>query len=184
MKMYLGIDPGKDGAIARMDCEGSRVDLVKFYDTPVMKAGTGGKREYDEAAMAEIIADLVYSARADGLEVFITIEKQFVMPLKGRERCPKCKLQPQPGAVGTFQKGYGYGIWVGVIAATQAPFMTVAPVTWKNRLLKDAPKEKDASRMIATRLFPLAASGLKRKMDHHRAEALLLAEYGRRVSGW
>lgn len=182
MKIYLGIDPGKDGAIARMDCEGQRVELVKFYDTPTLKAGAQGKRDYDEAAMAELLIDLVASSREDGCEVFVAIEKQFAMPRLGVPPCGKCKRVPGPGITSTFETGKGYGVWLGIVAASMAPFVVVHPATWKALLMRDAPKGKDASRMVASRTFPDVAGSLKRVKDHNRAEALLICEYGRRVS--
>lgn len=182
MKIYIGIDPGKEGAIARMECEAGKVAHVKLYDTPTMKAGAGGKRDYDEAAMAEVVIDLVWGARDDGCEVFIALEKQYAMPRIGVEPCPKCKRTPGPGITSTFETGKGYGIWIGIVAATMAPFVVVHPATWKGLLMRDAPKGKDASRMVATRMFPDAAGQLKRKKDHNRADAMLICEYGRRIS--
>jgi crossover junction endodeoxyribonuclease RuvC len=41
--------------------------------------------------------------------------------------------------------------------------------------------DKDAARMRACQLFPSAANMLERKKDDGRAEALLIAEYGRRT---
>jgi crossover junction endodeoxyribonuclease RuvC len=41
------------------------------------------------------------------------------------------------------------------------------------------PKDKDAARRMAQQWFPDRASELKRKKDEHRAEALLIALYGR-----
>jgi crossover junction endodeoxyribonuclease RuvC len=40
--------------------------------------------------------------------------------------------------------------------------------------------DKDASRLMAQQLFPTLVSELKRKKDHGRADAVLLAEWLRR----
>lgn len=183
MKFYLGIDPGKDGAIACLEYADDVVKSVTFFDVPTIRAATSGKREYDEAAMAELIVDLVTGAADDGCQPLVTIEKQFAMPIAGpNSRCPRCKRIPQAGGTALFTTGYGYGLWIGMIASTMARFIVAHPVTWKKAMLTDAPKGKEASLMIAKRLFPMAADHLKRKKDHNRAEALLLAEYGRRRS--
>ena len=45
-------------------------------------------------------------------------------------------------------------------------------------------EEKDASRIVARRLWPLQTEeALSRKKDHGRADAALIAEYGRRLQG-
>ena len=48
-------------------------------------------------------------------------------------------------------------------------------------MMADMGKDKDASRLRAIQLFPVVANRLDRKKDDGRAEALLLAEYGRRL---
>jgi len=52
---------------------------------------------------------------------------------------------------------------------------SVAPSTWKSVLRLSSDKQE--SLQLARLLFPLATDLLKRKRDHDRAEALLLAEY-------
>ena len=49
-------------------------------------------------------------------------------------------------------------------------------------MMDGEPKEKDASRVVARRLYPAQTEEwLSRKKDHNRADALLLATYGRRL---
>jgi len=67
------------------------------------------------------------------------------------------------------------GIWLGVMAALRMPYTPVRPVVWKKAF--SLGKDKEASRLRAQQLFP--AADLRRKKDHGRAEALLLAWYGR-----
>jgi hypothetical protein len=54
----------------------------------------------------------------------------------------------------------------------------VAARTWQSNL--GLGKGKDASRNMASILFPDLAKHLTRVQDHNRADALLIAEYGRR----
>lgn len=44
------------------------------------------------------------------------------------------------------------------------------------------PGDKDGSRAVAIELYPMAEYQLERAKDHNRAESLLIAEYGRRVT--
>jgi len=41
-------------------------------------------------------------------------------------------------------------------------------------------RDKEASRMLAQRLFPAMSDKLTRQMDHNRAEAMLIAWFGAR----
>ena len=62
----------------------------------------------------------------------------------------------------------------GILAALGVPTTYHSPSVWKRRYgLLGRPK--DASRTRALELFPAAAGWLTRKLDHGRAEALLLA---------
>jgi crossover junction endodeoxyribonuclease RuvC len=88
---------------------------------------------------------------------------------------------PKQGVASSFTFGEGFGIWKGIIAAFQLPVELVSPQRWKKTMLADQGKEKDASRFKAMQLFPSVADQLKRVKDDGRAEALLLAEYGRRL---
>jgi hypothetical protein len=74
----------------------------------------------------------------------------------------------------------GFGIWLGVIAGLLLPVEMVHPRTWKATLMRDMGKEKDASRVKAMQMYPLAAKNLSLKKHHGRADALLIATYGER----
>jgi crossover junction endodeoxyribonuclease RuvC len=89
---------------------------------------------------------------------------------------------PKQGVASSFSFGRGLGIWEGILSALAVPYVKVAPQTWKKVMMADAPHDnKDASRIIASRLFPQMEGYFTRKKDHNRAEALLMAEYGRRL---
>lgn len=85
-------------------------------------------------------------------------------------------------AVYRFPKiSMGFGLLVGV--ASVVPHSTVIkipPQRWQRwHRIKKA--DKNLSRELASKLFPGYADRLTRKMDHNRAEALLIAYYTRRV---
>lgn len=155
----IGIDCGKDGAICSL-----QDGVVQFFDVPTMAAGTGNKRDYDLSGIGELLTSL--TAECPGNECHVFIEKQQAMPKQGVVSC--------------FQIGMGYGIWLGCMAILTVPFTLVHPTTWKKRMLSDMPVSKEASVHRALQLFPHVRDELKRKKDHNRAEALLIAEYGRR----
>jgi hypothetical protein len=88
---------------------------------------------------------------------------------------------PKQGVASSFSFGKGFGMWLGIIAAFKLPMELVSPQRWKKEILVDMGQGKDASRFKAIALFPSIAEQLSRKKDDGRAEALLLAEYGRRL---
>lgn len=159
---YLGIDPGLDGALALIDDNGT---LVGIWDMPVIRVGKGTRRV------------------VDGVALFLLL----------RERCPyalpileKVGGMPRQSAPAAFNFGYGCGLIVQGLHALRIPdpdrhpaHHLVRPQAWKAALLAGTDKSKGAAILRAKAIFPGAASWLTRKKDHGRAEALLLAEYGR-----
>jgi len=81
-----------------------------------------------------------------------------------------------------FVQGYNFGLWRGVLASAGLEVRIVKPQAWKWALglaHRGAKGDKDASRAMAESMFPELAPGtLRRKKDHGRAEALLIAAYG------
>lgn len=94
----------------------------------------------------------------------ITIEEVGVMPKQGIS------------STGLFMRAAGAIETVALLLTKDV--LLVRPTKWK-KIMK-VTSEKDTSLTLARELFP--AASLKRKKDHGRAEALLLAEYGRRQS--
>lgn len=156
--IYIGIDPGLSGAIAFITPNGGIG--VYLYDTPTAETGKGTKRDYLIANMSNFLSVLE--------EPFCILEAVHSMP--------------KQGVASSFAFGRGLGIWEGILSAYSIPYAKVAPQTWKKAMLGDMPRDnKDSSRIAATRLFPQVADQLSRKKDDGRAEALLMAEYGRRL---
>jgi hypothetical protein len=91
---------------------------------------------------------------------------------------PGQKMQAAMGVTSAFSFGMGFGMWIGICAASELPYQLVHPATWKAALMRDMSKEKDASRVKAMQLYPYTAKDLARKKDHARGDALLLAHYG------
>ena len=91
----------------------------------------------------------------------------------------KVSSMPGQGVSSTFKFGTNFGQWIGRLEALGIPFDFVTPQKWKKAMFDSMPKGdmKEMSRDRAQRLFPEMAGALKRKKDHNRAEALLLAAY-------
>jgi crossover junction endodeoxyribonuclease RuvC len=83
------------------------------------------------------------------------------------------------GSVSMFNYGRSYGDVRGVIGALEIPIHFVTPATWKRHFGLSADKEE--CRLRAIRMFPTVAESFKRKKDHGRAEAALIALYGAQV---
>ena len=153
----IGIDPGLTGALAVINGE-----LAYILDTPSGKVN--GKTAYFEAEMGDLLDGIVDANRSD-FHVFI--ERQQAM--KGQ------------GVSSTFRTGYGYGLWRGLIAGLNLQLTEVSPASWKKAVGLPTGSDKNASRKRAQELFPQLTRDLARVKDHGRADALLIAEHGRRI---
>lgn len=93
----------------------------------------------------------------------------------------KVNAMPGQGVVSMFNFGQNFGFIQGVLKAYEIPFELVPPQKWKKEF--SVTSDKNTSIEVAKRLFPdvnLKATN-KCKKDHDgMAEALLIAEYGRR----
>ena len=155
--IFIGIDPGFSGAVAVLWEDGR----IQLYDAPTHKVVTSKKHtEMSPAGMVEILK--AFSFR----ETHAVLEKVGTMPGQGI------------ASSGRFM--YGAGMWEGIVSALGIPYTMVRPNVWKKEMMAGLGSEKDAARLRACQLFPQAAHGLSHVKDDGRAEALLLAEYGRR----
>lgn len=156
----IGIDPGASGAIAVL-----QNGQVQTFDTPYAKV-KGGKGEYSTAGMVRLLKPFEPVLPGDEA-VHVVMELVHAMPGQG--------------VTSMFNFGKGYGIWLGILSALGLPYTLVSPRTWKKVMLADMGAEKDHARIRAQQMFPAAAEQFTRKRDDGRAEAALLAEYGRRT---
>ena len=126
-------------------------DHAEVHDLPV----------FDEGGVD--VAELERLIRTFTDPEHVYIEKQGAMPSQG--------------VSSTFKLGYAFGQITATVALTRVPFTLVTPPTWKRSM--NLPKDKDSARRLAIQWFPQLSEKLKRKKDEHRAEALLIALYGR-----
>ena len=156
----VGIDPGLSGAVALV--WPATPETVTTWDTPtvLVKVGTHQRRDYDAAAMVNVLV-----VANPGL---VILERPHAMP------------KSMGGSLASFSLGRGVGVWEGILAALRFRYELVSPQRWK-QYFQLLGQPKDASRLKAARLFPSAELHLKK--HDGRAEALLLAEYGRHIHG-
>lgn len=169
MSSYIGIDPGITGAVAFIGPDG-----IQLHDTPVLTVMKAHKhrRVYAPAGMVELLMSL---RAQSGPSLRAAIEKASPMP-PPKSRNPNDKPQ---GTISMFGYGQGYGIWIGILCALGIPYDEVHPARWKKVMMDGMDKGKASSIARALQLFPTAE--LTRKKDHGRADALLIAEYRRRL---
>lgn len=159
MSIFIGIDPGLDGALVAIHEDGR----VQTFETPTTAAKP---REYLEREMVAILG-LVESG---GHRRVAAIEYAQAMP--------------RQGVRSMFSIGLGYGMWRGILAGLGIPYDIVRPQQWRKSVGLPAKADKAASVALAARLFPAVADALTGPRGGLRdgvAEALLIAEYRRRI---
>jgi crossover junction endodeoxyribonuclease RuvC len=148
--IHCGIDPGVGGAIAVI--EDGQAEVV---DLPQGPYGV------DPVALAEQLD--AWGVRS------ITLEDN--------------RAVGSNGSLANFSMGRAVGLIVATALITHRPLWRVKPQDWQRSVgvaNVRASERKEAHRQRARELFPECESKLKRKKDHNRADALLIAEYARR----
>lgn len=79
------------------------------------------------------------------------------------------------GLGSTFRTGDNFGTVRGVAAGLKVPTYFVSAKDWKKHFRLDADKENARARALL--LFPHSADMFRRKLDHGRAEACLIARW-------
>lgn len=158
MSLWLGIDPGLQGALALVSNDG----LLGVIDMPKVKE-RHGKESRDRVCAHTLRDELLTMQHTHGKIRIAVVE--LVGPM------------PKQGVTSSYRFGYGNGQIEGVLAALCIPTEFVRPQTWKKALGLGA--DKAQSLALARAKWPYADSFALKKHDG-RAEAALLAEYGRR----
>lgn len=152
-RLVAGVDVGFTGALAIVGEDGS---LAAVYDAPT--AVLAGKRQYLPREMANQLR------QHEGVE-FVAIERQ--------------QAYPKQGGSSSFRLGEGYGLWQGIASALGLRLEIVEPTRWKRWIGIAKGSDKDASRLMAQRRWPERARWFERKKDDGRADAALIAAWGR-----
>ena len=82
---------------------------------------------------------------------------------------------PKQGVSSTFKFGVGYGGLLMALVAARIPFTSVRPQKWQAAMGCLTHGDKNITKRKAQELFPNI------KVTHAIADALLIAEYGRRI---
>ncbi|XP_010473068.1 PREDICTED: uncharacterized protein LOC104752584 [Camelina sativa] len=159
----IGIDPDLSGALSllKFDHLGSS-SSAQVFDTPHIPVLVGKRvrKRLDAKSIVQLIQSLDVPS---GSRVYIEQSNPF----------------PKDGKQGWYSGGFGYGLWIGTLVASGFCVIPVSASLWKRHFqLASGSSTKDDSRRVAAELFPSLSSQLKRKKDHGRAEALLIAAYG------
>ena len=156
-RFFIGIDPGVTGAVALM--VDLSADNIAIANIPTHQGQ--GHREFDLVEIGRFVTDL-----ADlNLSVTVTLERQQ-------------SFGPKDTPMTAFSVGYGYGMWRTALTMKGLSFNVVPPLTWKAAMLVTS-TEKTQSVLRAREMYPQALPYLQTDSSHNRADALLLAAYGR-----
>jgi hypothetical protein len=174
-RFFIGIDNGLTGACAVLMFDGKVHD---FLPAPII----GGKRkQLDEVAMAQFLRP--YAGR---LTVTGEIAEESVAFVEAWQVGRPSTKSGRPGVVSMASFGFGCGLWRGMLVMAKIPYEIVTAATWRRYMLIGAVagKQKQASVAAAKRLWPdvnLKRSANCTKDSDGISDALLIAEYGRRV---
>jgi crossover junction endodeoxyribonuclease RuvC len=159
MRRLIGIDPGLAGGLAVVEVDDGRIVHAELCRTPtaMVRRGRQRKREYDTAAMSELLACRRWTSNGPA---------EIVLELQG--------ARPGQGVVSMFRAGVGFGLWWGIVAGLGLGYRVVAPGAWKRHHGLIA-CDKRASRLLAQSRAP--SLGPIAVADEGCAEALLLALY-------
>lgn len=162
---YCGIDPGLSGALAVLDHAGS---ILHVADLPTLLVGK--TRMLDLSSIRTLLPNRETSR--------VTLEKVDVRPAVGKNKDGTVRKQ---GIVSSGRFMRATGQIEGMLAMGGYSVELVTPQAWKKVMMAGMAKEKDASRLRCSQVWPDMAALWRHKKDHHRCDALLLAEYLRRI---
>lgn len=170
MSIIIGIDVGAKGAIAFMDRASG--DVLDVVDMPTDEVQIGASKTRLRVSDWRLLQILKGGA---GAHAFIEIPAARPIFMRNKEIGTVEKRSP--GAAGMLSFGMSYGITRCACTASGIILDEVQPGVWK-RVLR-VPAAKDDARRIAIQLYPTWAQTFARKKDDGRAEATLIARYGR-----
>lgn len=151
MTIWIGIDPGL------------RSGAIGAVDHHGKFVGVADIPSEGDRIDARALKDLILQMTTPGDDYFICIEHVWTLPKQGI------------ASSGRFMRAFGA---IGAVAELLCEnIIYVTPQVWKKAMNLTAIKEDS---LVAARLaFPQAI--LKLKKDHGKAEALLIADYARRM---
>lgn len=161
MMIFIGVDPGKSGAIAAIESD-RQIILIEDYPG-------------DVHGCVDIIDKIM------DISAFIpTLNKPVGKYIQAA--IERAQSMPKQGVRSMFNYGCNYGDWRGCFASPKIPFEHPTPQMWRKGLITTIGTAKNPSVDAARRLFPEAELyGPRGGAKDGRAEALLIAEWLRRL---
>ncbi len=154
--LILGIDPGITGAIGTLGPNG----YAGVEDLPMMTVPNGARKQ-------------------QVLDIGLLQRRLECWQMKHQVYAFLEKTQPmKDSAMTAFSMGQMRGSLLAICTCLKIPVVDVFPQDWKRKynLIKC---DKSASIGAAKQLFPCVSDDLSRVKDHNRAEAILIAAYGK-----
>jgi hypothetical protein len=156
MQYYMGLDPGsKSGSIAIISEDG------KDYQVACM--GSSGK----SIMTARDISDLIQRLKPKTIKAYLE----------------EVKNKPGEGGNSTWTFSGNYHHLEMALTSHKVRFEKVRPQVWQSYMRCRTGGDKNVSKKKAQEMFPEPVdifTGNPVKITHSRADALLIAEYGRR----
>ncbi len=191
--LILGIDPGKHGAIVAV----ASPTAIACVPMPLIKVAGGktksGKARTREQYDLQAIRAHITSSGVRPDHVFLEAARPFPMKFQRArlvdatgEQAADAQLETS-GVVANWNRGYSLGLFEGLFVALAIPYTLVAPQSWQRAMhagVSTYVDTKQRSILAAQRLFPqvsLLATPRSLKPHDGIADALLIAEYGRRA---
>lgn len=166
-RRIVGIDTGINGGAAAIEVVAGPsfspyLKVIDIMDLPTV--GEGPSRIINATALQQWLGQIGPQS--------VAIEHVFAMP----SQADKGGHRRGMGAASAFRFGEAKGALRATVACCGLPLVMVVPTVWKKHFGLKGP-DKERSRLYALNRVPSASRWLQRKMDHGRAEALLLAVY-------
>lgn len=188
----IGVDPGLHGGIALLDPNGNAVAIER---PPLIAEPKSNGKTRNKMNLPEVIR-ILWNLKAkasevggDGARVVVYMEQ--------------VSSRPTDGGIQAFAFGRNVGQWEGIVVALQLPYNSVHPSVWKKEMvaktvaipkLPDEMSKKQKSRVhgqvtkarkfaaveMANRMFPNHSAMFTKSTGDGPAEAVLIAEWGRR----
>lgn len=161
--IWLGIDPGATGALARWDAS---ISSLHVFNIPNKSVGPKERTRVDEHGLWQLIEFQLDTGATDAV-------------------VEEVSTRPDQGSLSTFTFGYAYGVTYGMLVAAGLRVHPVKPQRWKTVMRVPGKnvqgKKPDEIITRASELFPGYAHlfrGPKGGKLFDVAEAALLAAYG------
>lgn len=164
---FIGIDPGAKGGVALLSAFGRTLNLAA---TPTV----GGKFNVS-----------LFISHLRGLEQQASLQKEAIDLVI----IEAVSAMPGQGVTSMFSFGYCAGAIEAAVSSFRWPYQLIRPMAWQKDLHIGIPQKMEAkakSLIAAQRLFPketFLATSRSTKPHDGIIDAVLLAEYGRRIWG-